>query len=345
MTRWFYILLLRMHPRMFRQRFGDEMLWIFDSSSEKSSLMADGFLSLVRQWTMRPPHGVAFSTTTTADGVPLFYSAEPEIPRVSMMMPGALITLVAFSLISFTMSHRWRQTSLMVGSHHPSPSHLLGAHTEAQPLADLPAEVKLKPYPFHPPISAYFRFILVLSALDVDQDNVISAAEMENAPAALWKLDKNHDGKLSAEECGLEPDPNLDPMLLGRMRLTFMRVHPVLAALDTNHDGEISSDEIRNAAAALRALDANGDGKLVERELVPDRAMADAAGMMDMLDRNGDGKITPDERSGAVGARFRELLDRADRDGKGFVTEEDLVIAFAVNLRRSSSLGGSGPSK
>jgi hypothetical protein len=327
MTRRVYILLLRLHPRAFRHRFGDEMLGIFDQSAERASLWADGLVSLFRQWTLRRRE-IAFSPTVTADCVPLFYSAEPEAPRLSALMPGALIALVAFGLICFVMSHRWRQTHLIVGSYHPSPSHLLGAHTDAQPVADLPAEVKLNPYPFHLPVSPYFRFLLVLGALDADQDNVISAAEIENAPAALWKLDRNHDGKLTAEECGLKADPSLEGLPLGRVRLAFMRVHPVLAALDTNHDGEISESEIRNAAAALRTLDSNGDGRLVEREVQPDRAVLMASNIMAALDRNGDGRISPDERQGAIAARFRVLLNRADHEAKGYVTEEDLVMEF-----------------
>ena len=95
MTRWLYILLLRLHPRAFKQRFGDEMLAIFDQSGERGSLMADGFLSLARQWTLRQP-SFAFSPTTAPDGVPLFYSAEAEIPRFSALMPGALVALLVF---------------------------------------------------------------------------------------------------------------------------------------------------------------------------------------------------------------------------------------------------------
>ncbi len=330
MTRRLYILLLRLHPKAFRQRFGDEMLGIFDQSAQKRSLLADGFVSYFRQWMLRR-HEVAFSPTATADGVPLFYSAGPEIPRAGAFMPGALISLLAFGMICFVMSNRWRQTSLIVGSHHPSPSHILGAHTDAQPVADLPAEVKVTPYPFHPPISPYFRLILVLGALDADQDNVISAEEIENAPAALWKLDTNHDGRLSAEECGLKPDENLDPQMLGRVRLAFMRIHPVLAALDANQDGEISASEIRNAAAALRTLDTNGDGKLVESELRPDGGALMASNIMLALDRNGDGRISQDERKGAIATRFRTLLDRADRTSKGYVTEEDLLTEIRLS--------------
>lgn len=305
------------------------MLGIFDESPKKWTLLGDGILSLFRQWALRRDE-TAFSRTATSDGVPLFYSAEPEIPSSTALAHGALVALIAFGAFSMLMAHRWKQADWIVGSHHPSPSHLLGAHTDAKPVADLPAEVKVQPYPSHPPISPYFRFLLVLGALDVDQDNVISAEEIANAPVALWKLDKNHDGMLTAEECGLKPDPNLNPLKLGTVRLTFMRIHPVLAALDANHDGVISESEIRNAAAALRSLDANHDGKLVERELLPDQAIAMAAGIMQMLDKNGDGRITKDERRGPLAA---ELLDRADRDGKGYVTEEDLVIAIRGRVK------------
>ena len=49
-----------------------------------------------------------------------------------------------------------------------------------------------------------------------------------------------------------------------------MGANPVLAALDTDHDSEISASEIRNAPAALRRLDLNGDGKLLPVEIAPE---------------------------------------------------------------------------
>ncbi len=48
-----------------------------------------------------------------------------------------------------------------------------------------------------------------------------------------------------------------------------MQFLPVLAALDADKNGEISAEEIDNAAAALKKLDKNGDGKLTEDELRP----------------------------------------------------------------------------
>lgn len=40
----------------------------------------------------------------------------------------------------------------------------------------------------------------IIVALDADQDGVISAAEIEGAPAALAKLDQNNDGELTRDE-------------------------------------------------------------------------------------------------------------------------------------------------
>ena len=56
MTRFFYRLLLRLHPPFFRQRFAGEMLWIYDESAATQgvlALFADGLTSLARQWVMR----------------------------------------------------------------------------------------------------------------------------------------------------------------------------------------------------------------------------------------------------------------------------------------------------
>jgi hypothetical protein len=126
----------------------------------------------------------------------------------------------------------------------------------------------------------YFHEILVLYALDTNHDQVISAFEIANAPAALTMLDRNHDGKLSPEECGwgyadshggkVGIEARVDYQILKRDQLAFMHRHPVLAALDANHDDEISVREILRSSAALKTLDKNGDGKLT-----PDQLRAD----------------------------------------------------------------------
>jgi hypothetical protein len=47
-----YRLIIRSHPRTFREQFGDEMSWIFDQEQQHGAaprLLVDGLLSLVRQ--------------------------------------------------------------------------------------------------------------------------------------------------------------------------------------------------------------------------------------------------------------------------------------------------------
>ena len=130
----------------------------------------------------------------------------------------------------------------------------------------------------------------LMLALDVNHDGVIDADEIANAPTALKALDKNGDGKLTQDE--LRPPrpenaPNGDannpprwdgpgggrggpPGANGRRP-----PDPLMQALDVNHDGVIDADEIANAPAALKMLDANGDGKLTRDELRPPRTPQD----------------------------------------------------------------------
>lgn len=288
MSEWAYRLLLSLYPSRFRDEFGAAALALFRDRlrAERGSaqrfrlwidMIRDTAVSVPVEYRRQPLHFAASRAAHGEDGAtfshgPDFYQFDPEIPRRSALINGGIVTIVAFTGLTLFMGSAAKRAPWLLGSHHPSRSHLLPARTDAIAKTELDAEVKLKPMPFEPPISPYFRLILVLGALDTDHDNIISAAEIENAPAALRRLDKNHDGKLSAEECGQRfgtSAASIDPASLRKARLLFMRFHPVLAALDSNHDGEISASEIRNAARTLRTLDRNHDGRLTEDELLP----------------------------------------------------------------------------
>ncbi len=56
MTRTFYRWLVCLHPPAFRLRFEQELLWIFEESSDASDappLLYDAAISLLRQWLLR----------------------------------------------------------------------------------------------------------------------------------------------------------------------------------------------------------------------------------------------------------------------------------------------------
>ena len=119
---------------------------------------------------------------------------------------------------------------------------------------------------------------------------------------------------------------------------------PVLVALDADGDGELSAKEIDNAAAALRTLDKNKDGKLMRDELLPAFREGGPAGpnpaelveRMMAFDKNGDGKLSKDE----LPERIRGLLERADTNKDGFVDKDELT---KLAQRQAGRGQGRGP--
>ena len=89
MRRFLYRLLIHSHPRRFRERFGDEMLSIFDEMSPRNGvvLITDGVVSLLRQrilrsnlWKMASGAAIsAFVLCLWASGVQSSMGASPEL--------------------------------------------------------------------------------------------------------------------------------------------------------------------------------------------------------------------------------------------------------------------------
>jgi hypothetical protein len=267
MLRWLYARLMDLHPAAFRERFAEEMSEIFERERAPVRLLADAALSLWRQWMLRTEfHHPAAPAS--------FGLIEPYRPHPAAFVYGGLMTIGVFWFVAAAMNHA-TVPRFWIGVHHPSP-HLLPVRRSSVEGAELSATVKVRPEPEDPlrPIAAkYFKIIRVLDALDADQDLIISQWEITTAPGALRRLDRNHDGKLSAEECGFYLGGEVSSEAVERARTLFMRENPVLAVLDSNHDGEISASEIDHSAAALRTLDQNGDGSLEAFEILPRRVL------------------------------------------------------------------------
>ena len=113
--------------------------------------------------------------------------------------------------------------------------------------------------------------------LDVDKNGVLSAAEIEQAPSQLLKLDQNGDNQLTAEELcpgGFGRGGQACPwggqgQGKGRRACANGQKSVLLVLLDTDKDGVLGSAEINGAPAALRVLDKNSDGQITAEEIRP----------------------------------------------------------------------------
>lgn len=124
---------------------------------------------------------------------------------------------------------------------------------------------------------------------------------------------------------------------------SFQMPNPIFDALDADKDGVISAAEMQNAAAALKPLDKDGDGKISREEVRPQfPSRGDGGGpggpgggpgggfsvegviarTME-ADTNKDGKLSKDELT-ALGERGTRILDTADANKDGAVDSDEL---------------------
>jgi hypothetical protein len=134
----------------------------------------------------------------------------------------------------------------------------------------------------------------LIVALDANHDRVIDVNEIANASTALLTLDKNGDGKLTADEY-LPPLPADAPKDAPRPPLPA-----VVKALDANGDGVIDATEIANAPAALKSLDKNGDGQLTPDEFIGPRPHMGPHHQNSNLDSD-NGSPPPDDNGAPMG--------------------------------------------
>lgn len=113
MFRRLYIYVLRLHPRAFRRRFSDEMLSIFDHSTESTGsfrLILDGIASLARQWTLRHEFWIehpSHSPQAATDGIPSFSILDPFRPKAGALFHGLLLSSILFAVTCFAIKYSW----------------------------------------------------------------------------------------------------------------------------------------------------------------------------------------------------------------------------------------------
>ncbi|HEV3207978.1 MAG TPA: hypothetical protein VGZ28_13565 [Terriglobales bacterium] len=143
MLRVIYRWLLCLHPPYFRRRFARELLSIFDQQKgtlASAKMAADGVLSLLRQWALRPQFWEEPVAPAPA-GVPLFYMTTSFRPRAWPLIDGVLLSLATFAAVCMMMQYTWNHPVYMpiVSYYHSSSHHL------PQPPGSLTAPVRLSP--------------------------------------------------------------------------------------------------------------------------------------------------------------------------------------------------------
>jgi hypothetical protein len=119
MLRQLYRWIIRLHPARFRDRFGQEMLSIFDNATEDlagSKLLTDGVMSLLRQWMLRshyPAHSASEAVPWSADGAPVFYIFDDYKPRTSSLVSGGMLTIALFCAVWLISEYTWTHPVFM----------------------------------------------------------------------------------------------------------------------------------------------------------------------------------------------------------------------------------------
>lgn len=374
MLRSLYIQLLRLHPAAFRQRYGDEMLSIYDEAARAGSawpLFGDACLSLGRQWLLREnepePQSAALASN---DGVPVFYCADTSMPPKSALVHGGLVALAAFALVAFALGHgqgrRPWDTTFQGSSRGVAGSTGFGVEGGQSAIAfgggasggrssarsDVGTDsvwvrilrfyenIFSKPRPpavreaaagswtpAPPPAAAGARparslVYLAVSpqTFDANHDGVLSAEEIANAGSALRGMDRNGDGRLTAEDyftpvrpsvqAAPEGEPEIQaaapagaplPQSRAERSLYPTRTAAEYGILRQRSEDSYSLEIVQGTEASdpeaalvrlhplLSALDTNHDGELSAEE------MRNAPAVLRRLDRNHDGRISMDE--------------------------------------------------
>lgn len=165
--------------------------------------------------------------------------------------------------------------------------------------------------------------------LDANHDGVIDRVEAAAQPrlAAMFdRLDRNHDGRLGADE---------QPHMRGRHG-GHQGSGGGIARLDANGDGRIGRDEIAGKAkfaTDFTAMDSNHDGYLVRSELqayqqsMRPQRIAEQAKRFDerfaAADLNHDGKLSKVEVSEKM-PRLAKGFAWTDDNRDGFLSREEL---------------------
>ena len=155
MLRHLYVALVQLHPVGFRKQFGSEMLEAFRNAMGLGAmflLLADCFLSLVRQWAFRSEFRrplLAVAASSASANIPLFRTIDSYTPRPAAIFCGSLLTLGTIGIAVGLIAVGAKTREFLIGVRHPSP-HLLPVDRASVAETGLKTTVKVGPDPEDP---------------------------------------------------------------------------------------------------------------------------------------------------------------------------------------------------
>ncbi|HWR51234.1 MAG TPA: hypothetical protein VN428_09015 [Bryobacteraceae bacterium] len=265
MIRLLYVGLIRLHPRQFRSRHGEEMLSAFDDAALDGSagrlrLLGDGLASLVRQWMLRP--AAQGAVAQPVEGVPLFRTLDGGMPERAALAYGCVLALASFGVLA--------AAALRGAGRLPSWRAFETVQRQVYAPQRWPAASFMQSSPVRTPT--------LFEELDRDGDGVLSAAEIDGATATLMTLLARAPEATraaappapaeSGSPSAAGSQPRRQPAPRGGVSpRTVVYLDPLLAAFDLNQDGWLSQHELDYAPVVLSGLDWNRDGKLSPDEI------------------------------------------------------------------------------
>jgi hypothetical protein len=323
MIRRLYHLLVRLHPQGFRDRFGNEMLLIYDDVSDsrgRASLFADAILSAFRQHVLRGGACIAASTLRhNPHGGPLFAGIENSRPSLLILTNGCAATALAWLGLSFMMApardHRIARLDFG-GAHRLVDSRLYPPNVQIHASGPSAQQAPRAEYRRPQPRSvSHGRAAPSIWSRTLFAFGVTSGAELD-AVAMKMRNDGIHTSPAPQNASrARQPHPVLTSPRVGA---ALYASDPLLSAIDRDLDSRLSASEIAVAPERLLSLDNNRDGRLTPEECGV-RAGSGLEGrstigmsVFSALDRDRNGYLSAVEISNA--ARVLSGLDR-DRDG------------------------------
>lgn len=300
MLRPLYRCLLRLHPRTFRQRYGEEMLWIFDESTgaaERASLLVDGLVSLVRQCLARPANrekGEMISPAArSADGVPLFQAVEVTAPRSTALLNGMLLSIGVFSALTMVISQGKPSGVVRLPRIVVVPDNIP------------PEEIPAPPSITHPNLGRIGELVLsdgspgTAAAAEAITGERVLALQRTQAVVTARRLRQGSRPVRPARKRLARQQPARSTSMSASTRTRRLFPRPGPTTFETVSPSNV---ETAHPADALLAL----------------------------VDRDGDGVISTDEWE-ETSDRISEFLRRADRDQDQLVTLSELREAMSAN--------------